>query len=112
MEEAVQEGAVLKEKNAEIFIDGKNAVPVLNTDQFKRHTGSALHGIFISTGGTETAVAAERDKFQLSAGRTAVHGPAKGRIPAVDHLINIFHFSFSRVESKYNFFIMVFKNGL
>ena len=52
MKEAVQEGAVLKEKIAEIFIYGKNAVPVRNTDQFKRHTGSALHGIFVSAGRT------------------------------------------------------------
>ena len=97
---------------AELGIDGKDAMAVRDINKFKGHGGSAVHGIFISTGRTETAVAAERDKFELPAGRTAVHGPAKGRIPAVDHLINIFHFSFSRVESKYNFFIMVFKNGL
>ena len=57
-------------------------------------------------------MAAERDKFELTAVRTAVHGTAKGRITAADHFIDIFHFSILRVESIYNFFIMVFKNGL
>ena len=42
MKEAVQEGTVLKEKIAEIFIYGKNAVSVLNTDQFKRQKGTNL----------------------------------------------------------------------
>ena len=112
MKEAVQEGAVLKEKIAEIFIYGKNAVPVRNTDQFKRHTGSALHGIFVSAGRTETAVTAERDKFKVLAVRAVVHCPAKGRIPAVDHFINIFHLSFSGMKNIFNFFIIVSKNLL
>ena len=77
MEEAVKEGTILKEKIAEIFIYGKNAVSVLNTDQFKRHTGSALHGIFVSAGRTETAVTAERDKFKVPAVRAVVHCTAK-----------------------------------
>lgn len=91
MKEAVQEGAVLKEKNAEIFIDGKNAVPVPNIDQFKRHTGSALHSVFVSAGRTEAAVASKRDKFKLSAVRTTVHGAAKGGIATVDHFIHVFY---------------------
>ena len=57
-------------------------------------------------------MAAEKDKFELTAVRTAVHGTAEGRITAADHFIDIFHFSIPRVESIYNFFIMVFKNGL
>lgn len=57
-------------------------------NQFKGHAGSAFHSIFIAAGATETAVAAERDKFKLSAERTAIHGAAKGRIAAVNHLIN------------------------
>ena len=85
---------------------------VRDINEFKGHGGSTVHGIFISTGRTETAVAAERDKFQLAAGRTAVHGPTKGRITAVDQLIDIFHLSYSGVESINDFFIMVFKNSL
>ena len=47
---------------------------------FKGHGGRAFHSIFISTSRAETAVAAEGDEFEFTAGRTAVHGPAKGRI--------------------------------
>lgn len=97
---------------AELGIDGKDAMVVRDINEFKGHGGSAVHGIFNSTERTEMAVAAERDKFELPAGRTAVHDPAKGRIPAVDRLIDIFDLSFSGVESKHNFFIMVFKNSL
>ena len=53
MEEAVQEGTVLKKKVAEIFINGKNAMAVLDTDKFERHTGGTFHGIFISAGRTK-----------------------------------------------------------
>ena len=35
MKEAVQEGAVLKKKVAEIFINGKNAMAVLDIDELK-----------------------------------------------------------------------------
>lgn len=61
-----------------------------NVDQLKGHRGSALHGIKVSTGRTETAVAAERNKFQLAAVGTAIHDPAKGRIAAVDHFVHVF----------------------
>ena len=45
MKETVQEGTVLKKKVAEIFINGKNAMAVLDIDEFKRHTGGAFHSI-------------------------------------------------------------------
>ena len=43
MKEAVQERTVLKKKGSEIFINGKNAMAVLDIDEFKRHTGGAFH---------------------------------------------------------------------
>ncbi len=49
MKEAVQEGTVLKKKVAEIIINGKNAMAVLDTDEFERHTGGAFHSIFVAT---------------------------------------------------------------
>ena len=49
MKETVQEGAVLKKKVAEIFINGKNAMAVLDTNEFERHTGGAFHSIFVAT---------------------------------------------------------------
>lgn len=49
MKETVQERSVLKEEAAEIFINGKNAMAVLNADELKRHTGGAFHSIFVAT---------------------------------------------------------------
>lgn len=77
MKETVQEGTVPKKKVAEIFIYSKNAMAVLDTDELERHAGGAFHSIFISTGRTKTAVTAERNEFEVSTGRTTVHGTAK-----------------------------------
>ena len=112
MEETVQERSVLKEEAAEIFINGKNAVAMLDTDKFERHTCGALHGIFVAAGGAKTAVTAERNEFEVPAVWTIVHGTAKRRITTVDHLIDIFHLSLSGMKSIFNFFIMVCKDSL
>ena len=49
MKEAVQERTVLKKKGTEIFINGKNAMAVLDINEFERHTGGAFHSIFVAT---------------------------------------------------------------
>lgn len=49
MEEAVQERTVLKKKGTEILINGKNAMTVLDTNEFERHTGGAIHSVFVAT---------------------------------------------------------------
>ena len=72
---------------------------VADIDELKRHTGSALHGIFIATGGTKAAVTAKRDKLEVPTVSAGVHSTAKRRNAAVDHLIDIFHLSISRMES-------------
>ena len=82
MEEAVQERTVLKKKGSEIFINGKNAMTVLDTDEFERHTGGAFHSIFVAASGTKTAVTAERNEFEVTTVRTTVHGTAKRGITA------------------------------
>lgn len=87
-------------------------MPVGDVNQLKGHGRSALHGIEISTGRAETAVAAERDKFKLSAVRTAIHGTAIGRIAAVYHLIDIFHLSQPGMKGIFNFLIMINKDFL
>ena len=112
MEETVQERTVLKEEVAEIFINSKNAMAVLDTDEFKRHTGGAFHSVFVSAGRTKAAVTTERNKLEITAVGAGVHGAAKRRITAVDHLINIFYLSFSGMKSIFNFFIMVCKDSL
>ena len=82
MKETVQERSVLKEEAAEIFINGKNAMAVLDTNEFERHTGGAFHSIFVATGRAKTAVTAERNEFEVPTMRTMVHGAAKRGITA------------------------------
>ena len=77
MKEAVQEGTVLKEKVAEIFINGKNAMAVLDIDEFKRHTSGSFHSIFISAGRTKAAVTAKWNKLEVTAVGAGVHSAAK-----------------------------------
>lgn len=66
MEEAVREAAVFRKKVPEAFGNGEDAVPVLDINKFKGYLCSPFHGIFITTGETETAVASERDKFKAA----------------------------------------------
>ena len=80
--------------------------------ELKGHTGSTFHGIFIAAGGTETAMAAKRDKFKFSTMGAGVHGAAERRISTVDHLIDIFHLGISGMKSIFNFFIIVGKDSL
>lgn len=45
VEETVKEGAVVKEKNPELFINGKDTVSVCNVDELKGHRSSAPHSV-------------------------------------------------------------------
>ena len=112
MKQAIEQGTVREKECAKVLIDCEDAMAVCNIDQFKRHAGGAFHGIFISAGRAEAAMTAEGNKFELTAVRTAVHGTTKGWITAVNHLIDIFHLSFSGMKSIYNFFIVVSKDIL
>ena len=77
MKEAVQERTVLKKKGSEIFINSKNAMAVLDIDEFKRHTGGAFHSIFISAGRTKAAVTAKWNKLEITTVRAGIHSAAK-----------------------------------
>lgn len=104
----MKEGPIIPE----LFINGKDAVSVCNVDEFKGHRSSASHGIQVTAGGAKPAVASKRDKLKLTAVRAAIHSTAKGRVAAVDHLIDIFHLRDSGMKSIFNFFIMVGKDFL
>lgn len=45
------------------FINGEDTMAVLLIYQLEGHSGSAFHGIFITTGRTEATVTVERNKF-------------------------------------------------
>ena len=74
MKETVKERAILQEKITEGRINGKNAMTVSDINELKGHRGSAIHGIFITAGRAETAVTTERNKLEISAVDTAIHG--------------------------------------
>ena len=110
--ETVKERAILQEKITEGRINGKNAMTVSDINELKGHRGSAIHGIFITAGRAETAVTTERNKLEISAVDTAIHGTTIRRITTVDHLIDIFHLSRSGMKSIFDFFIMICKDLL
>ena len=63
MKETVKKGTIFEKEISEMIINGKDTVTVLDIDELKGHTGSAFHGILVSTGRTKTTVTAERNKF-------------------------------------------------
>ena len=81
----------MKEEVTEVFVNGEDTMAMLNMNQFKGHTGSAFHGIFVATGRAETAVTAERNKLEVSAVGAAEHGTAERRIATMDHFIHVFN---------------------
>lgn len=82
MKKTVQKRAVIEEKRTEIFINRENTVAMRNIDKFKRHTGSAIHGIFVAAGGTKAAVATKRNKFKIATMSAGIHGTPERRIAA------------------------------
>lgn len=112
MKQTIKQRTVFKEKITKIFINGEDTMAVLNMNQFEGHTGSAVHGVFVTAGRAETAVATERNKLKLTAVRTAIHGTTKRGITTINHFIDIFHLRISGMKSIFYFFIMVEKDSL
>lgn len=112
LKKTVKEGAVSQKKGAQVFINGKNKVPVGTVNEFKRHLCGAVNAVLIAAGGAELGMAAEGNKFKFTAVSTAVHGTAIRRISAVYHLFNVFHDNRAGMKDIFNFFIVFFKNLL
>ena len=85
---------------------------VSNVNEFKSHGSSTFHRVLIATGRAKAAVTAERDKLEIAAMLTAIHGTAEGGVATMDHFVNISHLSWSGMESIFNFFIIVRKDFL
>jgi len=85
---------------------------VCTFDQFERHSSSSVQGIFCATGRAESGMTVERRKFKFTTMRASKHGATIGRIPAVYHLLNVFHNNRSRMESILNFFVIIGKDVL
>lgn len=83
-----------------------------SSDKLKGHGGSAFDGIESTAGRAEPASATEGDKLGLSTFRATVKRSAEGRIAAVDHLLDVFHFDIARMASVFDFFEMITKDLL
>ncbi|BFL26098.1 hypothetical protein K310107B6_21500 [Mediterraneibacter gnavus] len=93
VKKTVEQRPVIEKEVPEIFINGKNAMSMIHIHEFKRHTGSAFHGIFIATGRKKTTVATERDKFPIFTMCADIHGATIGRIATVNYFFDVFHYN-------------------
>ena len=93
---AVKEVTVIKEELAEGVVNSEDKMPVGTVDEFKGHGSRPVVGIFDAAGRAEPGMAAERDKFEVTAVGAAIHGAAKRRIAASYDFINVFHDNRSR----------------
>lgn len=109
---AVEKGTVGKKKGPEFFRNGEDAVAVGDIQDLKGHGSGTVNGVFRTAGGTETAVAAERDKFEFTALIAAIHGTTERRVTAVKHPVNVPDDGLPGMEDVKHFFIMVFKDVL
>lgn len=112
LKKAVKERAVIQKERAQVFINGKNKVSVGAVNEFKGHFSRAVDAVFIAAGGTKLGMAAERDKFKFATVGTAIHRATIRRVPAVDHLLDVFHNNGTGMKDIFNFFIVLFKNLL
>ena len=112
LKKGVKERAVIQKERAQVFINGKNEVPVCTVNELKGHFSRAINAVFTATGGTKLGMAAERDKFKFPTVGTAIHRATIRRITAVDHFFNVFHDDGTGMKRIFNFFIVFFKNFL
>ena len=112
MEQTIEQRTILEKGFAKIFIDRENAMAMCDIYQLKGHTGGAFYGIFVSAGRTETAVTAERNEFQFTTIRACKESTAIRRITTMNHLVNIFNDSRTRMEFVNDVFIIIGKDGL
>ena len=61
VEKAVKKIGIVQKKMSEVFINSKNAVPVLDRNELKGHTGSTFHRVFVPAGRTETFIIVSKD---------------------------------------------------
>ena len=112
MKKTVKKSAIKEKEVTKVLINGKDTMPVLATDKFKRHVGGTLHRVFGTTGRTKAAAASKRNEFGFATIRTFVFGTAESGGAAVNHLVDVFNFDRTRMKCIYDFFIMIGKDLL
>lgn len=85
---------------------------MLNRNNLKRHGSSPVNRVHVAAGGTETGMAAESNKFKITAARASKQGTTKGRTTAMNHFFYILNDRIRRVLEINHFLKMVDKNLL
>ena len=85
---------------------------VLDIEEFKRHRSSPVNGVHVAAGRTEAGMTAERNIFEITAGRAGIHGTTKRRVATINHFFYIFDDRVTRMLNINHFLKMVFKNLL
>ena len=84
------------------------------------NTGNELAGhmerteliVFVSAGRAKTTFTAKGNKFKISTVKTAIHGTTVRRVTTMNHLVDIFNDSRTRMEFINDVFIIIGKDGL
>ncbi len=112
MKETVEERAVAEKIDAQLLWDGKDTMAMNTGNEFGSHAKRTYLIVLVAAGRTEAAVTTKSYVLEIAAVRAGIHGPAIGRISAVDHLINVFNYRRSGMQKINELFIMLFKNSL
>ena len=81
MKKTVKKSAIKEKEVTKVLINGKDTMPVLATDEFKRHVGGTLHRVFGTTGRTKTAAASKRNNLVLPQSGHLYLAPPKAAEP-------------------------------
>ena len=68
--------------------------------------------VFVPARRAKTAFTAKGNKFKITTVRTAIHGTTVRRVTTMNHLVDIFNDSRTRMEFVNDEFIIISKNGL
>lgn len=112
MKKAVKKRTIKEKEVTKILINGEDTMPVLATDEFKRHVGCTIHRVFSATRRTKATAASKRNEFGFATIRTFVFSTAERGRAAVNHLVDVFNFDRARTKRIYDFFIMIGKDLL
>ena len=81
-------------------------------NKFTRHMKRAELVVFVAAGRAEATFTAKSNKFQATTMKASVHGAAMRRMPAMNHLVDVFNDGRTRMKLINDMFIIVGKNGL
>ena len=92
------------------MVNGKDEMAMIALDKLKGHFSGAIQAVFVAAGRTKLRMAPERNEFKFTTKRATIHGTPKGRIPAIGHLVDVFHNNLTGMKDIFNFFVFFSKD--